>query len=246
MDMEMDMDLNSDEDELPGPLLAALGDLPVFPLPQAVLFPRALLPLHIFEPRYRAMLAHCLGTHRAMVIARIADEGDVDAEGRPRFACVAGLGVIVQHRALPDGRSNIVLHGRARVSIEEHPSDTPYRCVRATILTDVETTIADADRTALLATATAFAGELHKHTSFDLEFPPDATADAIADLCAQHLVFDADARQAVLEERDVAARIRRVTTELALQQQKLLRKDGEDDAPGKRGGKRDKGRSSLN
>ena len=55
------MEINSDEDaRLPERLCSrALGNLPVFPLPQAVLFPRALLPLHIFEPRYRAMLAHC-------------------------------------------------------------------------------------------------------------------------------------------------------------------------------------------
>jgi len=244
------MEINSDEDALSSALLAALGDLPVFPLPQAVLFPRALLPLHIFEPRYRAMLAHCLGTHRAMVIARIADESDVDSHGRPRFARVAGLGVIVQHRELPDGRSNIILHGRARVSIEELASDTPFRRVHATILADGEVTIPETDRTALLATATAFAGELHKHTSFDLEFPPDASAEAIADLCAQHLVFDADARQAVLEERDVATRIRRVTTELALQQQALTRgkQDEGDKRGGGRGGKGGKGDngSSLN
>src|SRR5580700_11153347 len=111
MDMEMDMDLNSDEDELPGPLLAALGDLPVFPLPNAVLFPRALLPLHVFEPRYRVMLAHCLATHRALVVARVPDERDHDAEGRPRFAQIAGLGLIVEHRLLHDGRSNILLQG---------------------------------------------------------------------------------------------------------------------------------------
>src|SRR5580704_10946781 len=110
--------------------IAALGDVPVFPLPQAVLFPHALLPLHIFEPRYRAMLAHCLATHRALVIARIEGErGDQrkDEDARPRFASVGGLGLIVQHQSLPDGRSNIVLHGKARVALVERPSATPYR-----------------------------------------------------------------------------------------------------------------------
>jgi len=209
------------QDELPSDLERALGDLPVFPLPQAVLFPRALLPLHIFEPRYRAMLAHCLATHRGMVIAQIAKDGELDEEGRPRFARIAGLGLIVQHRPLPDGRANIVLHGKARVALEERPTSEPFRRVRATLLPDVGETVLDSDRTALIAIATAFATQLHKHADFDFTFPPNAPPDAVADLCAQHLLFDADVRQAVLEERDVAARVRRVIAELAVQRQAL-------------------------
>ena len=220
------MEINSDEDALSSALLAALGDLPVFPLPQAVLFPRALLPLHIFEPRYRAMLAHCLETNRAIVIARIANATDVDERGEPRFARVAGLGVIVRHQTLPDGRSNIVLQGRARVTLDERACDTPYRRANATILPDVRTRVSDADRAAILTAARSFAGELHKHADFEFSIPQDAAVDAIADLCAHHLVFDADARQAVLEEQDIAARVRRVTAELAMQQRALEQKTG--------------------
>lgn len=214
------------QDELPSDLERSLGDLPVFPLPQAVLFPRALLPLHIFEPRYRAMLAHCLATHRGIVIAQLAKDGDVDAEGRPRFASVAGLGLIVQHRPLADGRANIVLHGKARVALEERASDEPFRRVRATLLPDVGVDVLESDRAALVAIASAFATELHKHTDFEFDFPPNAPPDAVADLCAQHLLFDADVRQAVLEERDVAARVRRVITALAVQRQALGHQGG--------------------
>jgi ATP-dependent Lon protease len=210
-----------DGDGLSSALREVLGDLPVFPLPEAVLFPGALLPLHIFEPRYRAMLAHCLETHRAMVIARICDGKEPDAEGRPRFEPIAGLGVIVRHQALPDGRANIVLQGRARVSIEERPSDAPFRRVSAVVRPDVDAPIATTDRAALIAAATAFASALESHPDLAFAFPPDATAPAIADLCAQHLLFDADVRQAVLEERDVAVRVRRVTSELTLQRYTL-------------------------
>jgi Lon protease-like protein len=212
--------------ELPREVLSALADIPVFPLPQAVLFPGALLPLHIFEPRYRDMLAHCLESHRALVVARLSEEHAVDAEGRPRFASVGGLGIIVQHQTMSDGRSNIVIQGRARVALEERAADTTYRRVRATVLVDEATPVTSADRAALLSIATTFAGELQKHGSFTFAFPPDAAVETVADLCAQHLLFDADARQAVLEELDVAARIRRVTTELALQQQALWRQAG--------------------
>jgi Lon protease-like protein len=215
-----------DDRELSSDFLHALADIPVFPLPQAVLFPGALLPLHIFEPRYREMLAHCLASHRAMVIARLSDESATSPGAHPRFASVGGLGIIVQHQTLADGRSNIVLHGRARVAIEERPTDTAYRRVRATILTEEDTRVSSADRAALISTATTFAGELQKHASLTFSFPPDASVETVADLCAQHLLFDADARQAVLEELDVPARIRRVTAELALQQQALTRQAG--------------------
>jgi ATP-dependent Lon protease len=194
-----------EQDESLGELGRALGDVPVFPLPNAVLFPRALLPLHIFEPRYRAMIAHCLATHRALVVARVADERDMNDAGRPRFALVAGLGFIVEHKALLDGRSNILLQGRAR----------------ATVLADVPSRVRETDRTALVAAASSFAGELHKHADFSFDLPAEADEGAIADLCAQHLLFDPAVRQAVLEERDVALRVRKVTAELAMQHRAL-------------------------
>jgi ATP-dependent Lon protease len=214
-------------DDLPfGDLDRVIADLPVFPLPGAVLFPRALLPLHIFEPRYRAMLAHCMATNRAMVIARLSEDAELDDQESPRFARIAGLGFVVEHRALPDGRANILLQGRARVSIEEIASADPFRRVRAELIEDLETRVRESDRVALIAAATSFAGELHKHADFTFSVPSGSAEGSIADLCAQHLIFDADVRQAVLEERDVAARVRRVTAELAIQQRALQRETG--------------------
>jgi Lon protease-like protein len=207
--------------ELPVDLAGALGDVPVFPLPQAVLFPRALLPLHIFEPRYRAMVAHCIASHRGIVLARLSENEGPDEEGRPRFERVAGLGLIVQHQPLPGGRSNIVLLGTARVAIEERPSGDPFRRVRATLLPDEGLAVSAADRSALVALASTCANELRKRTNIDFTVPADATPDALADLCAQHLLLDADARQAMLEERDVATRVKRVIGALAAQRQAL-------------------------
>jgi Lon protease-like protein len=216
-------------DDTPGDLGPALADLPVFPLPSVVLFPRALLPLHIFEPRYRAMLQHCLETHRAMAIAHIPDESDKDAKGQPRFATIAGVGAILEHQPLADGRSNILLYGRARVQLEELPSDTPWRRARATIVDDLPSSgarVSTADRAALVAAATAFAAELHKRDDFSFALPPNAKIGAVADLCAQHLVADAKVRQALLEERDIVERVRMVIAELALQHRALLGSGG--------------------
>jgi Lon protease-like protein len=209
------------DDELPSDLAAALADLPVFPLPQAVLFPKGLVPLHVFEPRYRAMVAYCMATHRGMVLARLAEDAGLDEEGRPQFERIAGLGLIVQHQLLPGGRSNIVLQGKARVAIEERPSSDPFRRVRATLLPDEGGDVSASDRSALVALANTFANELRTRTDIDFMVPPDATPDAVADLCAQYLLFDADVRQSMLGERDVATRVKRVIAALAVQRQAL-------------------------
>lgn len=204
-------------------LLAALDDLPVFPLPRVVLFPRAVLPLHFFEPRYRAMLKDALGTHSVIAVALA---GAPDANGNPALPRVIGGGVIVEHQELADGRSNVLLHGVGRVAIEELPFVPPYRRAKGKILHDVLTPVPTNDRTALLAEASAFAAEVHKQDpNFSFHLPPSLEPGAIADLCANQLVIDSAARQRILEELDVRERVRLVIEELA-QQHVALHKTG--------------------
>ena len=205
-------------------LAAALAELPVFPLPRAVLFPRAVLPLHIFEPRYRTMLKDALSTHSVIAIA---PAGALDASGSPAIPRVIGGGVIVEHQELADGRFNVVLHGVGRIAITELPFVPPYRRAKAEILHDVLTPVPSNDRTALLAEASAFAAEVHKRDSnFSFHLPPSLEPGAIADLCANQLVIDCAARQRILEELDVAQRVKLVLEELAQQHGALLKEGG--------------------
>jgi ATP-dependent Lon protease len=206
----------------------ALADLPIFPLPQVVLFPHAMLPLHVFEPRYRAMLRDCMGTHRAMAVALIVDPHDKDEHGNPRIARMAGIGFVVEHQALQDGRSNILVRGRGRVVLEEAPFVPPYRRARATLVADVPGTIPAEDRTVLLATANAFTNDLRQRDpSFSFRLPQDLEPAILADLCAHHLIIEATVRQRILEELDPRERVRMVTTDLALQHSLLQREQGE-------------------
>ena len=197
-----------------------LAAVPVFPLPQVVLFPEVLLPLHIFEPRYRAMLSDCLDGNGALVIAQIdRDSG--------RIANVAGIGVIVDHRPLPDGRANIVVAGSARVRLDELVVEDlpryPYKRARATRLDELHVTVGDADLAALVATATMFVTEVKKHDpTFEFRMPAQPTAGALADCCAYHLVVDPAVRQAILEELDPRVRVRMVMDQLALQHGAML------------------------
>lgn len=202
----------------PADLDAALQRLPLFPLPQAVLFPGALLPLHVFEPRYRAMVSEVLASHRLLSVVQIIDAEVVDAHGHPTIARVAGVGEIVEHVDLPGGRYNILLRGRARVRLAELPFTPPYRVAAATLLDGDTGEVPSAAQAALLSTATAFTSLVKgRDKSFQLRLPRGASAALTADLCAHYLVLDPQERQAILETLDPAARVQRVTEALALQ-----------------------------
>lgn len=198
-----------------------LRDVPVFPLPHVVLFPEAHLPLHIFEPRYRRMLEDCLeSADRSMIVTQITRSGG-------RMAEIGGVGVVTEHHRLPDGRSNIVLAGRARVRLNdvmtEAPPRYPYKRAHAQPLESLDVVVRDADRSALLAAAAMFAGEVKKHDpSFQFQMPKSADAGTIADSCAFQLIVDANVRQALLEELDPRVRVRLVMEQLALQHGAML------------------------
>ena len=199
-------------------IAAALEVLPVFPLPQTVLFPGALLPLHIFEPRYRAMVKDALATNKALAIALIRETGERDPHRNPPIEPVAGIGLIIDHAELADGRYNILLRGRARVRLEELPFVPPYRRARATLIHSSSGEPPARDVAALLASAAAFAADIRaRDPEFDFRIPPHTPAAAACDLAAHHLVLDARERQSILETLDVTVRVRRTTESLALQ-----------------------------
>lgn len=111
--------------------------IPIFPLPDVVLFPHTLLPLHIFEARYRQMVRDCLAGDKRLAMALLKPGWENDYYGRPPIYPIAGAGEIIQHEELPDGRFNIILRGTMRIGIlTELPPDKPYRMARARPLPD--------------------------------------------------------------------------------------------------------------
>jgi len=113
-------------------------DLPVavFPLPGVVFFPHTALPLNIFEPRYREMVEWCIEQGRPIAVALITPGNERDQLGDPPFETVAGLGEIVHHEKLPDGRYQLLLHGTGRVHLTERDRDASFRKASAAFVPD--------------------------------------------------------------------------------------------------------------
>lgn len=101
--------------------------IPLFPLPNVVLFPRMPLPLHVFEPRYRKMVADVLGGHRTIGMVLLRPGWEADYHGRPAIYAVGCAGRLEDCDPLDDGRFDIVLRGLTRFRVVEEHAGEPYR-----------------------------------------------------------------------------------------------------------------------
>lgn len=110
---------------------AVLGRFPLFALPNAWLFPGAVMPLFVFEPRYLQMVEDLLDRCGRLVIGTVVEGGEKQLLGAPPVMSVGGLGEIGRHERRPDGRFVIMVVGLARVVVDEVASDRLYRQVQA-------------------------------------------------------------------------------------------------------------------
>jgi len=186
----------------------------LFPLPNLVLFPHVVQPLHVFEPRYRQMTADALGDDRLLTLA-LLKPGWEDAGAEPPALCpVACLGRVVADQLLPDGRYNLLLRGLNRVRIlEEVAGVKPYRSAKMELLIDQAPPSAEAkqlrrrlsEKVLPRFAATGPALEQLREL-FEGEMPLGALCDC---LCFQ-LPLALPRKQELLEQPDVAARARGV------------------------------------
>lgn len=210
-------------------LIEQLDRLAIFPLRSVVLFPHAVVPLHIFEPRYRQMVQHALEHDTPIAIAQICADA---SEEPPDVEDVAGVGRIIHHERLPDGRFNIILRGLMRVRFEQElPVDTLYRQVRAVPLIDrVENAVQANDSAETIRRCVFSLAAVHAKVGGALVnlmqdvVPPGALADVLSPV----IFPDALERQRLLESTDVNWRLQKVlgrVTEL------MVRSTGNDDLP---------------
>lgn len=175
--------------------------LSIFPLPGAILFPGLHLPLHVFEPRYRALVGDALARDRR--IAMIQPQRA--AEGAPLFA-VGCVGKIEEVEALDDGRYNIVLAGESRFRVlRELEVVTPFRQVEAELMQDDgHAALASVERAAFEQEARAFADA----QGYIVDWDSVARLDdrTLIDGVSQIAPFDLAAKQALLEAPTLSAR----------------------------------------
>jgi Lon protease-like protein len=199
----------------------ALAALPIFPLPSTCHYPRELLPLHVFEPRYRDLVEHCLETHRCLGVPLLQPGYEEDYLERPPVHPVMGAGRIVHAERLADGRWNILVEGIARVRMErELPPHQPFRVICASLLADSDS---GATAAGTSGSEETLRGLVHRLAAGI----PDARAALmelldragsrghLADILASKLVADADVRQHLLAELDVETRIQDLIAQLA-------------------------------
>ena len=177
------------------------GKLSIFPLHGVILFPDLQLPLHIFEPRYRALVGSALAKDRriAMIQPQIA------REGAPLFSigCVGRIGDV---EALEDGRYNIVLEGESRFRmLRELEVSTPFRQIEAELFDDPEfEALSAVERASFEREAREFADR----QGYSVDWGSVAQLDDLSLIngVSQIAPFDAAAKQALLEAPDIASR----------------------------------------
>jgi uncharacterized protein len=211
-------------------------EVPVFPLPKLVLFPGTSLPLHIFEPRYRDMLADTLaGSEHLIAVAQLKPGWEAAYDQRPAIYPVAGVGRITTHVRNADGTYDIVLEALARVQLAElEPAGRRYRRATATVLYERAPTggVKTTDVSALQSLATRVATLVKRALpGFVMQADGEDTPSLLSDRIADQFVLDPAARQNLLETLDIEQRIRTVTSQLAHLHMALSTPSEEDGSP---------------
>jgi Lon protease-like protein len=179
--------------------------IPVFPLPDVVLFPGVFLPLHIFELRYRELVKDSLAGDRLIGISLLRPGWDHDAEGRPAIYPIGCVGLISHIEELSDGRYNLVLRGVEKFRVVREEAQA--RSYRRASVDYVEESMSAADREAVRRQRHHLERLLTTVTDTpEQPFPTNLSDEEVINALAQYLDLEPIERQALLEREGVAQR----------------------------------------
>ena len=187
-------------------------EVPVMPLPSAVLFPHALLPLHIFEPRYQQMLEHALQRHRMFCVA-LVEPSRPQWTSTEDFFHIATVGLIRACVASDDGTSNLILQGLQRVRFTGFKHETLFPIAQIETLDSI---VSSTVKTEALGAKVLELYERFKVAGRQLPDRIDrylsdlSNPEMLADLMAATFINDPLRRQQVLEELSLDQRLRLV------------------------------------
>ncbi len=195
----------------------SLAAVPLFPLPNVVLVPRAVLPLHIFEQRYKAMTADALAGDRQVAMALLRPGWEKHYYSKPSIEPVVCVGTILSHEKLPDGNYNFLLQGHTRARIVREHGDRPYRLAQLAPLPQSlvaeEELVAQRQRFVELFTADVFA-RTGLGRQFRQMLASDVSTSDIADLIAFNYFENLALKQELLAEDDARRRVMRTIATL--------------------------------
>lgn len=182
--------------------------IPIFPLPNVVLFPNVFLPLHIFEPRYRQMVGDALEGDRFIGMVLLRPGWEQDYEGRPPVYPVGCAGLITHAERHSDGRYNIVLRGLEKFRVTGEEEGKCYRMARVEPLIEYFT---DIDRGPLRAERRRLEALLvpqPEGRGIDRKVPPSMGDEELVNALAQYLELEPVEKQALLEREGLLERCR--------------------------------------
>lgn len=181
--------------------------LPLFPLPDVVLFPNVFLPLHIFEPRYRKMVADAVASDRMIGMVLLRPGWEREYEGRPPVYPIGCSGVITHVERLPDGRYNIVLRGIERFRIVAEQHERSYRLALVDALRDGDLSAGDREaiRRHRSKLESLLAPTMEKGAA-DPKMPSAMSDEDVVNALAQYLDLEPLEKQALLERQCLRTR----------------------------------------
>ncbi len=182
--------------------------IPLFPLPNVVLFPNVFLPLHIFEPRYRAMVAHALQEDRIIGMTLLRPGYEANYDGCPAIYPIGCAGVITHNQSLGDGRYDIVIRGMQKFRIRSEDNSRPYRIGHVEGISEMVPTDEAVPLRQQRQRLEAVLAAAVERVRAEPKFPPSVPDEDLVNALAQYLDLDVLEHQALLECDGVLARCR--------------------------------------
>jgi Lon protease-like protein len=176
--------------------------IPLFPLPNVVLFPNVFLPLHIFEPRYRQMVHQALAGDRLIGMVLLKPGYEPEYERTPAVYDVGCAGTITHVERLPDGRFNIVLKGVAKFRVQREQAPTDAVLYREAQIVGIAEEISDDDRAVLQRQRAELEQRLHplfNAARAASRLPEIMSDEDLVNALAQYLALEPVEKQALLE-----------------------------------------------
>ena len=198
--------LDFDEDKI----IASLPErLPLFPLDNVVFFPSTILPLHIFEERYKQMVQDSSDSHNLICMTLLNSEmGPEDSESLANTGCI---GRIINNEESDDGKKNIILYGLKRIEITKVLYDKPYREVEIKIIETSSSDNSEAFKKRIMDLTNKWNLLLDGYTDdYKIKIENSSTLSKITDSLSSSMVAKASDRQLLLEEFDEKIRAEKI------------------------------------